>query len=103
MIPVINKPTRVTKKSATASENIIINSFFNDSLKTGTIKTDISDHFPIFVATQNFNLSTYPTKINYLARMINEKSIANFKIELTTQTGMMSQKHKTLIKVTTYS
>ena len=33
------------------------------------------------MATRNFNLSTYPTKIN-LARMINEKSIANFKIEL---------------------
>ena len=42
-------------------------------LDCGNIK---SDQFPIFV------LSTYPPKINYLARTINEKLLANFKIEL---------------------
>ena len=55
MIPVINKPTRLTKKCAAAIDNIFINSFFSDSFKTGIIKTDFLDHFPIFVETQNFN------------------------------------------------
>ena len=35
--------------------------------------------------------------------MINEKSMQISKLNYLAQTGMMSQKHKTLIKVTTYS
>ena len=62
MIPIINKPTRVTKTLATAIDNIFINSFFNDSIETGIVKTDISDHFPIFVAIKDFNTSNFPIR-----------------------------------------
>ena len=48
VIPLINKPTRVTSKTATLIDNIITNSFFEASLKKGIIKTSISDHFPVF-------------------------------------------------------
>ncbi|XP_057289791.1 uncharacterized protein LOC130612454 [Hydractinia symbiolongicarpus] len=48
-IPLINKPTRVTRLSATAIDHIITNDFTNTTIKTGIIKTDISDHFPIFI------------------------------------------------------
>ena len=48
LIPTINKPTRVTRNTATAIDHIIINSVINAEFKTGTIKTDISNHFPIF-------------------------------------------------------
>ena len=56
--------------------------FFNSSLQTGIIKIDISDHFPIFVAIKNFNLSTYPSKITFLKRSSNNDSIRKFKSEL---------------------
>ena len=48
LIPTINKPTRVTRNTATAIDHIITNSVINAEFKTGIIKTDISDHFPIF-------------------------------------------------------
>ena len=49
LAPVINKPTRITKRSATAIDHIITNTLVNTDLKTGIIKSDISDHFPIFL------------------------------------------------------
>ena len=49
MIPIINKPTRVTKKTAAAIECIITNCFVDTNFKTAIFKSDISDHFLIFV------------------------------------------------------
>ena len=39
MIPTINKPTRVTKKTATETHHIITNSFVENTFKTAIIKT----------------------------------------------------------------
>ena len=47
MIPTINKPTRVTKHTATAIDNIITNCIINSDFKSAIVKTDLSDHFPI--------------------------------------------------------
>ena len=41
MIPVINKPTRVTRKTAAAIDHILTNQFINVNFKTGIFKTDI--------------------------------------------------------------
>ena len=49
MIPTINKPTKVTKKAATAIDHIITNSFAENTFKTAIIKTDVSDHFTICI------------------------------------------------------
>ena len=49
MIPIINKPTRVTKKTATAIDHINSNCFDDTNFKTKIFKCDISDHFPICV------------------------------------------------------
>ena len=49
MILTINKPSRVTKKTATAIDHIITNSFVENTFKTAIIKTDVSDHFPICI------------------------------------------------------
>ena len=46
-IPLINRPTRITKDSATIIDNILTNVMFNPSLKTGIIKSSIIDHFLI--------------------------------------------------------
>ena len=47
MIPTVNKPTRVTGKTATAIDYILTNSFIDTTIKTGIINSDVSDHFPI--------------------------------------------------------
>ena len=48
LIPTINKTTRVTKNTAAAIDHIITHSVINAKFKTGIVKADISDHFPIF-------------------------------------------------------
>ena len=48
-IPCINKPTRVTSRSATLIDNIFTNNYSSyDSALNGILYTDVSDHFPIF-------------------------------------------------------
>ena len=49
MIPTINKPKRVTRKTATAIDHILTNQFINVDFKTAIFKTDISDHFPVCI------------------------------------------------------
>ena len=43
MIRTINKPTQVTRKTATAIDH----SFIDITIKTGIIKSDVSDYFLI--------------------------------------------------------
>ena len=53
MIPTINKPTRVTRCTATAIDHVFTNTIMdNIEIKTAIVKTDISDHFPIIFATK---------------------------------------------------
>ena len=57
MIPTISKPTRVTKHTAAAIDNIITKFIINSSFKSAMVKMDLSDHFPmIFI---NFILALY--------------------------------------------
>ena len=76
-IPVINKPTRVTRNTATAIDHIITNSFISSDFHTGIIKSDISDHFPIFIICKTRSISIYNEDITVTKRNINEKSINN--------------------------
>ena len=46
-IPLVDKPTRVCKNSATIIDNILTSCVFDNTLKKAIIKNDISDHFPI--------------------------------------------------------
>ena len=46
MIPTINKPTRVTRNTATTIDQIITNTVISGiQHRSGIINTDISDHF----------------------------------------------------------
>ena len=48
MIPLTNKPTRVTRHSVNATDHIITNSVADhNDFKSAIIKTDFPDHFPI--------------------------------------------------------
>ena len=51
-IPLIDKPTRICKNSATIIYNILTNCLFDNTLKKAIIKRDISDHFPIIFTIQ---------------------------------------------------
>ena len=46
-IPLISKPTRVTKDTASLIDNIFTNTIHKSPITNGIIITDISDHFPI--------------------------------------------------------
>ena len=78
MIPTINKATRVTKKTATAIDHIITNSFVENTFKTAIIKTDVSDHFPICIFFPSTNLFTKNDVIYQYKRTINDKKIEAF-------------------------
>ena len=47
MTPIINKLTKVTKKTAAATDHIITNCLVDTSFKTEIFKSDISDHLTI--------------------------------------------------------
>jgi hypothetical protein len=48
ILPLINKPTRVTLQTESLIDNIFTNNFTTCNIQSGIIKSDISDHFPIF-------------------------------------------------------
>ena len=82
MIPTINKPARVTRKTAMAIEYILTNCFIETVFKTAICKSDISDHFPICFlvpssSTQRENKTTFIYK-----RILNTESIKSFKKKL---------------------
>ena len=62
LIPLINKPTRVTRTNATAIDYIFTNAFLNNQIEMEIIKTEISDHFPIFLITHQITSSEIKTK-----------------------------------------
>lgn len=47
MIPTINQPTRVTRKTARTIYHIVINCFAERVFQTAIFKGNISNHFPI--------------------------------------------------------
>ena len=78
LIPMINKPTRVSKSNATIIDHILTNSFLNTDCSAVIIKIDISDHFPIFLIS-NEKISENAKNITIHKRVINEQSILYFK------------------------
>ena len=78
MISTINEPTRVTKKTAAAIDHIITNSFVENTFKTGRIKSDVSDHFPIYILITSTYLFTRNDVIYQYKRIINDEKIEAF-------------------------
>ena len=74
MIPTINKPTRVTRNTATAIDQIIKNTVINGiQHRSGIIKTDISDHFPIVFALNPCEKSKPEDKAQFIYKCIYEE------------------------------
>ncbi|XP_065681549.1 uncharacterized protein LOC136095198 [Hydra vulgaris] len=79
VFPIINKPTRVTKTTASIIDNIITNNFTRAKMQSGIIKTDITDHFPVFLITDSATPNKkIETKTIYV-RNINNESIITFR------------------------
>ena len=80
MIPLTNKPTRVTRNSANAIGHIITNSLTcHNDFKAAIIKTDLSDHFPNAFAIKTNETTQRPIVKSTYKRSYCEKSIDKFK------------------------
>ena len=74
LIPIINNSTRVSKTKATLIDHILTNDFLGTASSTGIVKSDISDHFPIFLITNAQYLDNIRYKTTIRKRKIDEKS-----------------------------
>ena len=82
MIPTINKPTRVTRHTATAIDHVFTNTIMgNIEIKTAIVKTDISDHFLIIFATKN-KIDAETTEQYIFKSNISDQSTGKFKQKL---------------------
>ena len=77
-VPLINRPTRVTRKSATCIDHILTNSFIDSEIEAGIFKNNISDHFPVFCNVKT-NVSINSDKTIIYKRTFNEESVDDFK------------------------
>lgn len=81
-LPTITRPTRITNKTATLIDNIIINNRLEQYQKSCILISDLSDHFPCLLTLKGINKtkneSTWVTR-----RQINDKIIDQIKDKLT--------------------
>ena len=78
MIPTRNKPTRVIRKTATAINHILTNSFIDTTIKVGIIKSDVSDHFPIYLFIPSEKVSVENEIVYIYKKIINDETIEAF-------------------------
>jgi hypothetical protein len=79
VIPLINKPTRICPSSSTLIDNIFTNNF-NSKSDVGLLLTGITDHLPIFMINNEYELSenNYAPKYIY-KRIYNERNFNTYK------------------------
>ena len=78
--PLISKPTRVSKHSATLIDNIFCNNTNDKDIINGIFYTDISDHFPIF--SINVNIKVVEETCLPKSRKYTSVNIEKFKINI---------------------
>ena len=80
MIPLTNKPTRVTEHSANAIDHIFTNSITgHNDFKSAIIKSDLSDRFPIVFTIKTNETTQRPVVKSTCKRSYCEKKIDKFK------------------------
>ena len=91
----INRPTRVTKSSATVIDHIPTNTIKDSHIQSGIIKTDIIDHFAVFSLIKT-NLEQTNIKKTIIERNIDEDGMKCFKtIFNSTDWDLLRQKSST--------
>ena len=81
-IPIINRPTQMSKHLASLIDNILTTDIFNNSLKNGIIKSDVSDHFPIFFTIRLTEEKLQEDVIKIRKRVFSKGNITYFKEQL---------------------
>ena len=84
-IPLITKPTRVTSKTVSLIDNIFTNFIFDTSLKLkkGIIKSNVSDHFPVFASLCSpSKIHKEYQEITIHERLICDTNLMAFKTDL---------------------
>ena len=80
MIPLINKPTRVTRHSANDIDHIITNSVTGENeYKSAIIKIDLPDHFSVFFAIKSNETTQRPVVKSTHKRYYCEKNVGKFR------------------------
>ena len=93
LIPTITKPTRVTKTTSTLIDNILSNRI-TANVSSGTIQTDVSDHFPTFLIANELIHKSTSNDRTILKRFINSDSIEKFRNLLTEMNGELIYRTK---------
>ena len=57
LVPSISKPTRITRKTATLIDNVLISQSLQAQMRPYLIVEDISDHLPILIVLRDLNKS----------------------------------------------
>ena len=92
LIPLIYKPTRETKTTATLIDNIFTNNYnVNNLLLQGLLITDISDHYAIFHIWDKPWLETDQYQ---LIRLVNETRLAKYKETISTTDWSILDQYK---------
>ena len=79
--PVISKPTRITKSTATLIDNIFFNSC-DTKFRTGLLFTDLSDHLSIFLLTNIKHQIENKSRNNKKIRKVTDQAISSLCQEL---------------------
>jgi hypothetical protein len=78
ILPMINKPTRVTPSTATLIDNFFTNIHNPRSITSSIIPIDVSDHFPILLTIDNSVKPANPIPPTPLKRDLSKKNIIKF-------------------------
>ena len=78
LVSVDNKPTRAVKSNITLTDYIITNSSTDQENLTDILKTDNSDHLPIFTVSMKHRFDSSDKKVTIRKRIINACSIKEF-------------------------
>ena len=85
MFPLITKPTRVTKDTATLIDHICINNFESDTKHVqGILRTNISDHYAVFHITGNGSKSSLWDSESSYGRNMCHANIVKFRDAMST-------------------
>jgi hypothetical protein len=82
-VPLINRPTRLCRSSATLIDNIFTNNISVSYAKSGILRTDISDHMPIFHVTRCVKAKS--ERKNVKRPVINDNTLNNMLHDLSSK------------------
>lgn len=82
LVPAINKPTRITKNTATCIDNIFFPINFRSKHHSGIVTENISDHLPQFLVVTSLPLITAKQRLIVEKRIITPLKLSTMKTKL---------------------